>query len=76
VFDYVERTTGHTDYADFAPVWPKDEVAQQLWRAPSTRDRVRKFADDADLMRDLRNIPALVSIAEDYARQLLPLCRM
>jgi hypothetical protein len=75
MFDYVERTTGRTDYEDFAPMWPKDEVAQQIWRAPSTRDRVRKFADDADLMRRLRDIPALVSVAEDYARQLLLLCR-
>jgi hypothetical protein len=76
VLAHIERTTGRIDYNDFKPVWPKNETLQQLWRAPSTLEQMRKVAADADVMRDLRNIPALVAIAEDYTRHMLSLCRM
>jgi hypothetical protein len=76
VLAHIERTTGRIDYDDFEPVWPENETLQQLWRAPSTVAQMHEARADADLICRLRDIPALVAIAEDCTRRLLPLCRM
>jgi hypothetical protein len=75
VFDHIERVTGRTDYENFEYVWPENEVVQQLWRAKSTSDQVRKLVADADLIRRLRGT-SLLSCAESYAEQLVATLRV
>jgi hypothetical protein len=69
--DHIERVTGRRDYENYEPVWPEDEVVQQLWRASS--EQASKMASDDDLIRCLR-ASSLLPLAENYAEQLLAKC--
>jgi hypothetical protein len=53
----------------YEPHW-SDELWQKIWRAPETSTAAQRLLKHEDLQEVMRDLPHLVTIADDMAKRL------